>query len=239
MRVVLPEQMLALDAYLVATLDKQALVDVAALSSFIVEQSGPESVGRIIDAVCSDDVLAERCFRASESHPLGFDKYLLFSSDRYDLRLHIWWPESPRGREDIHNHRFSLVSGMIVGKMRVSTYEISEDEAGPTMQIFEEVRNPVSDEYRYEKGSRVSVRQANMFALEDTGGYYLHSTVLHRVDVQENKLAATLFLRIGDERKSTSVVVDASSPGPVSGVRGPLDAEETRKRLQSFRERIG
>jgi hypothetical protein len=231
-RTALPEPARSFDSDLAALLDDQHGFDAGALSSFVLEQSRPESVGRIIDAVCSDDALAARCFRASVTHPLGFDKYMLLASARYQLRLHIWWPELRRGREDIHNHRFSFVSGMVTGKLQVSTYEIGKK--GAMMQRFKEVRNPASGDYRYEPDQEVCIRQTNMLTLEANSGYYMDSAVLHRVDVPAGMLAATLFLRIGDDRKSTSVVVDCSSSAPVSGVRHALGADDARRRLRRF-----
>jgi hypothetical protein len=233
----LPEPVRSLDARVISILRERTETATDALTSYVAEVSRPESVRLIVDAICADDELADHCFHASLTHPLGFDKFLLLTSEAYDLRLHVWWPDGRRGREDIHNHRFSLFSGIITGELRVSAYEICGQ--GIAMQRFQEVHDESGDKYSYISQRNVCVRQTSTLTLTRGSAYYLSSSVLHQVTAMRGAVVATLFIRVIEPHRTSLILRPAAEPAPTPGTRATLGDGETEKRMRSFLEILG
>jgi hypothetical protein len=169
------------------------------------------------------------------THPLGFDKFTLLTSPLYEVRLHIWWPDTRRGREDIHNHRFSFISAVILGQVDVSLYEIASP--GTTMLQFREHRQ--TGGYRYVELANVAVQQSGASSFSVGSAYYLRSSVLHRVDVSHGRMAATLFVRIRQQTRSTTVLVERGRGAPKSGLRQTFEVPDVQRRLDAFLQILG
>lgn len=232
MRMSLPEPVRSLDARVISALKPDTEAEVNRLTSYLAEVSRPESVRLIIDAICADGELAEQCFHTALTHPLGFDKFVLYAAEAYDLRLHIWWPDEKRGREDIHNHRFSLFSGIIMGELQISAYEVCRQGVG--MSCYEEVLNDREGKYHYMPQQRVYVKQTSAISLSRGSAYYLSSKVLHRVAANGGALAATIFIRGIESRRTSLVIRGTAEPAPSPGIRATLDRAEAENRIRSF-----
>jgi hypothetical protein len=228
----LPEPVRSLDARVISTLEQRTGTATNKLTSYLAEVSRPESIRLIIDAICADDELAEQCFRSALTHPLGFDKVVLLAAEAYDLRLHIWWPNKRRGREDIHNHRFSLFSGIIMGELQISAYEVCPHGIG--MLCYEEVLNESDGEYHYMPQRRVCVEQTSTISLSRGSAYYLSPKVLHRVTADGGSVAATIFIRAIESRRTSLVIRGTTEPAPSPGTRAMLGRGEAEKRIRSF-----
>ena len=65
-------------------------------------------VSVLLEALLVDDEQLQLVASRSYAHYNNFDKLVLVSSQkpRYDLRMHIWWPDSHIiSTENIHNHK--------------------------------------------------------------------------------------------------------------------------------------
>ena len=73
---------------------------------------------RLVRAVLDDDELLRRAAYASYRHANGFDKLVLASSpEGHSIKLDVWWAHLSRGLEDIHNHRCSFSSHLLIGEL--------------------------------------------------------------------------------------------------------------------------
>jgi len=234
---VLPEIVRNLDGILIrSTNPKGDVTTRMLLTSLVLRYSSSDVLRCLIDEVCSDDVLMLKCAKLSERHPLGFDKLVVFSSSYYDIRIHVWWPDEPRQREDIHNHRFSFASAVITGTIEVSSYQLRG--GGVAMTRLKEGRTD-QNVYQYKVLGDASVWNMSALMLAKGSSYYMDGTVLHRVDVMSNSLVATLFIRGPQERDITTILTERTSYGsPKAGRRESYKPEEARRRLQALAEFI-
>jgi hypothetical protein len=228
---ILPKPIQLLDAEL-SRLLQQSARNRTRLVSLALAYGGHEQIRAILRAVCESEQLLVSCASRSLAHPLGFDKFALLSSEYYQVRLHIWWPEGIRGREDIHNHRFSFISAVIVGQVNVGVYEIARP--GTAMMRFREHRELGGSSYRYVQLDNVQVQQSGSSSFAAGSAYYLRSSTLHRVDVASGTLAATLFVRIPRLARPTTVLVHRGGNAPAAGARSAFSPAETRERLLAF-----
>lgn len=230
----LPEPVRSLDTRVISTLKQRTETATNELTSYLAQVSRPGFVRVIIDAICADDELAEQFFRSALTHPLGFDKFVLLATKAYDLRLHIWWPDKSREREDIHNHRFSLFSGIIMGELQISAYEICAH--GIVMRCYEEALKDSADEYYYMPQRRVCVEQTSTISLSRGSAYYLSSKILHQVTADCGAIAATIFIRAIEPRTTSLIIRGMAEPAPSPGTRATLGRGEAEKRIRSFLE---
>lgn len=204
----------------------------AEIASFARRYSERAPVAGMIGSVCASNNLLIACAGLSVRHPLGFDKFVLYSTDLYQLRLHIWWPGEAHGTEHIHNHRFSFVSGIIAGRIIVASYRPERD--GVPHRGFRETKDPVAGGYSYRPSGPVQVNLASLQTLCAGCAYYLDSGELHRVQAAGGGLAATLFIRFPRNRENTDVLVASDGVLPATGQREIMGIDETRRRLGSF-----
>jgi hypothetical protein len=222
----------SLDARVTYTLNEHTQTATDELTAHLAEVSRPESVSLMINAVRADEELAERCFRSALTHPLGFDKFLLFSSGPYNLRLHIWWPDEKRGREDVHNHRFSIFSGIVVGELQIAAYDVCQD--GRMMRSYQEAHRQQDGGYQYTAPQNVKVKQISSMSLPHGSAYFLSSNVLHQVTTGAGAVAATLFVQVLEPRTSSLVLRGTREPAPTPGTRATLGPAEAERRIVSF-----
>ena len=227
----LPEPVQQLDTELSRLLPRLAR-NRARIVSLALECCDRLQIRNIVEAICEDERLLARCASRSLAHPLGFDKFTLMTSELYQVRLHIWWPNEGRGREDIHNHRFSFVSAVILGQVEVTIYDLAKP--GTVMMQYREHRRRGGASYQYVQMDSVQVQVASAFSLAPGSAYYLRSSALHCVDVLTGTMAATLFVRIPRLATSTTVLVRSGEREPLAGVRRTFDLEEARERLEMF-----
>jgi hypothetical protein len=180
---ILPEVIQGIDANLskvFARKDRSARQE--ALTASALNYSRHEVLQEVVYAVCANDRLIEICAQNSESHPLGFDKFVLLTSPLYELRLHIWWPDATRGRGDIHNHRFSFASAVVTGMIEVSSYRLGTPGRKMT-HLVEEVKNKA---YKYRTLGDVKVKRTATLALSRGSSYYMEGYSGRPIKVQAN-----------------------------------------------------
>ena len=208
-----------------------------ALTAAALDYTGHDVIREVIQAVCGDEQLIESCAQNSESHPLGFDKFVLLTSPIYALRLHIWWPRATQGGGgDIHNHRFSFASAVIAGRIEVSSYRLGTPGRKMTQIVEGRAKNSI---YKYSELGDVRVKRIATLAVGRGSAYYMDSTELHRVQMLDEDMSATLFIRSRDERSSTTLMTEGLRERAFATKREKLKVVEARSKLQAFVSAIG
>jgi hypothetical protein len=168
----------------------------------------------LLRSVLRDERWLSGVQRNSYRHPNGFDKMVLLSDQRFQVRLHMWkTPHSPEdGIENVHNHRWDFASIMLLGGYRYQEFVLADDEGG-SFHAYS---------YGYSRGSPTySLTSLGLRSLAcsldahlGTGASYALGTgVFHRVMGDPGRTTATLVLQ--GARRATSVLVFAEDPRPV------------------------
>ncbi|MGJ3561450.1 hypothetical protein ACR6C2_37155 [Streptomyces sp. INA 01156] len=105
---------------------------VAVAHAVVAELGSPESLLELVTELASGAGDPEACAGLSYRHVLGFDKLLLVDSGPLHMpRAHVWHTGADgTGREDIHNHRSTLASHVVRGRLCTELYE-ELPETGP------------------------------------------------------------------------------------------------------------
>ena len=111
-------------------------------------------------------------------------------------RLHVWHPDLPRQVVDtqIHDHRFSFVSTVVVGRLGHFTYQVEADPQGPYHLYVPEARE--GEDTKLERRSDECFRADNLEVQWIPAGeaYYFWAEQFHETKV--NALAVTLLEKI-------------------------------------------
>lgn len=225
------EPMAAFDAVVSRAPASTVRESAAEAISFVNRYCQPEAIGDIVRSVCADENLMASCGRRATEHPLGFDKYVLYSVGSYALRLHIWWPGQERVREHIHNHRFSFASAVILGGMNVESYRPSSD--GATYVRYQETRD-IGRFYAYQPRGQLGVGLSALHSLGPGSSYYLGANEYHRVQAPDQGLSATLFVGLSHDRSTTDILVNVDQRPPTVGARTSMGVPEAKRRLAAF-----
>ncbi len=167
---------------------KQSIVDLGpsqALDRFL-QRHAP---GELVRAVLVDDQLLRRAADESYRHANGFDKLILASTPLgHTLKMDVWWPEDPRGQEDVHNHRYDFSSHVIAGALFMEHYEACE-----TGVVMDHLRVEMAGRTDHlHRLDQQTVERRFAVQLPAGGTYSLHHAQLHRVTVDAGALTATL-----------------------------------------------
>lgn len=204
--------------------------------NWYLEQHSPVD---LIREVLDDDELVRAGAAASYRHANGFDKLILASSPLgHMIKLDIWWPEDPRGQEDIHNHRYNFSSLVLVGELSMEHYELRE--TGVLMDHFH-----VESDYQHGEAARGrtdrlhkqgqrKVEKLFRCALPAAGDYYLHHAQLHRVAAAPKFLTATLVFQDSNARDMSEVLRPPQSNRHTVRHNAPFGVAEFRTKLQAL-----
>ncbi|MFD9036585.1 hypothetical protein ACFVZW_36440 [Streptomyces sp. NPDC059567] len=179
--------------------------------------------------VCEDPALLSACAARSFHHPLGFDKFVLLVADRYEVRLHVWWPGTRALHEHVHDHRFAFVSCTLAGAVQSTVYE--EVPHGVLMARYRESRTEGARDYVFHAPELTRVVALARRPHPAGTGYFLSPEVLHRVWPVANTGTATLVVKVPTPRTTTTVLMDPLSKPPARIRRRFLDTDTTRARL--------
>lgn len=176
----------------------------------------PANVGRLLTSVAGDSGLLDAVASRSYRHTNHFDKIVLVDSGAclgYRLTLHLWRPPYLREEvedEQIHDHRFSFWSRVLVGRIVFQNY--ARDATGA---LF--------DEYQYIPERLGAATVGNYYInvgrspLLETGrsgsrvgeAYYLPYHRIHRVRLSRSEMCCTIVLR-GPRQKNYASVFSTS-----------------------------
>jgi len=195
----------------------------------------PGSLRDLIGSVLASDGLTETLAHRSYPHPLGFDKIILLSEQPLgQLRLHVWWPETARRREHVHDHRFSFASFVVTGEVRMRVYRPSDD--GEALVHFRETSVAAEGVWDFQRLGDESLRMCIKADLGAGSTYAMPADALHRIDASP-QLTATLFLETRAVRGHSSIYVDREGlPRPAR--RRSFSAGELRDRLSRLHEHL-
>jgi hypothetical protein len=167
---------------------------------------------RLVHEVLDDDELLRRAAYASYEHANGFDKLVLASSPEGPaIKLDVWWPELPRGLEDVHNHRCSFSSHLLVGELSMEHWEFRESGI-PMDHLHIAIAGGRTDRLEHLGRRRVE----RLFEIRAAAGstYSLHHDQLHRVVAAPTRPAATLVFQDRPAKPGSEVLrrLDAGKP---------------------------
>lgn len=184
----------------------------------------------LVQSVLNDDQLLQRAAFASYRHANGFDKLVLASTPQgHTIKMDVWWPEDPRGQEDIHNHRYDFSSHVIVGALFMEHYEIHK--TGAVMDHLQvELVGGRRDHLR-RVGQR-TVEQRFGIQLPAGGTYSLHHDQLHRITAAPGVLTATLVFQDRNARAVSDVFRRPGSGRAEDHFNPPLDVAVLADRLK-------
>jgi len=183
----------------------------------------PETAVALIREVLRSPVLmtqiAARCYR----HTNHFDKIVLIDTGArlgYRLTLHLWSPpytEPEINDEQIHDHRFSFWSKILVGEMTFQDF--ARDASGTIYNEFQYIPeklgvSTVGNFY-------VDVGESPLLETGRSGGvagqaYHLPFSQIHRVVLPLDHMTCTLVLR-GPRQKNYASVFSTSRKYDPSG----------------------
>ncbi len=196
--------------------------EVSAANLRLVARLGePTVISGLLRDLLADPVALAEVGDRSYPHTNHFDKIVLVDTDRsarYRLTMHLWDPPYSTAEaedEQIHDHRFSFWSAVLVGTLRSQNF--LRDPAG------EEIR-----EYRYVPEKRHVSTVGNFYT--DAGparllevapsvhhggtAYHLFQATIHRVVLPEVETTCTLVLRGPRQQEYASVFSNSRKYDP-------------------------
>lgn len=133
--------------------------------------------------------------KRSKFNKNGFFKIVLAENELLAIRLHIWCPGT-HAQENLHSHRWPLVSRILTGRLSAEYWEDSLTANGTEMK-----------EYHYKDGTtplrfvgttRVILDSSAVY--ERGSSYHLTSDQLHRVSADAKAGCSTLMVRFNNTR---------------------------------------
>ncbi|KTB87923.1 hypothetical protein AO070_04745 [Pseudomonas syringae pv. syringae PD2766] len=143
----------------------------------------------IIDDVMSDKITL---------HGLSFVQVQLEGSQR----LHVWHPELPRRtcfeQSDIHDHRFSFTSRVLVGEQRNIEFKVEPDPLGEYMLYLHEGARTACGGRPWVPDGRV--RMVKIYEETVMAGITYGQTayLYHRTEPQGDGKVATIMQKLGE-----------------------------------------
>ncbi len=198
--------------------------EVAAAGAVVGELGAPERLLELVAELACGEGDPEGCARLSYRHVLGFDKLLLVDvGSRHMLRAHLWHAGAGgTGREDIHNHRSTLASHIVRGRLCMELYEARGDGGIEATRYEESLADGSAGWLLTPAGpARLRLSHTGHYAAGST--YALPAHTLHRVWCDTNAPTVTLFLETGAERRRHTDVFTAAGPHAGTVPKQPLD----------------
>ena len=166
-------------------------------AQFIVDLIDQKTFPRLIKKVIASDDWLEAIAKRSYYHVNGFDKLILLQEDNYSLRVHIWWQENRKEtREDVHNHRWDFISGVLVGTSVQELFSLSSKEEKGAFEVSHYRYTPqrAHKNFRYQMKNLGPVFLCNKGKKHISSGqvYALKRSELHRVICDYKETTATL-----------------------------------------------
>lgn len=176
-------------------------------------------VSALLKALLIDDEQLQLVASRSYAHYNKFDKLVLISSmePRYDLRMHVWWPNSHTiSTENIHNHKWDFSSVLLRGSYSFEVYE--ESSTGREMYEHSYVTRAGSDSYQMPFHRRANLELTSKGCMSAGDSYSLSHDILHRVICDLSATTISLVIRGASKKKSARVFTEsqANSENPIS-----------------------
>lgn len=153
---------------------------------------------KIIDQILNEPDLQDLIAARSYDHFNGFYKMILYKTDDYKLRLHVWLPSEVTDIfEHIHYHRWPFVSKILKGVYYCNDYRV--DPLGDPMYKY--VYSPRSGKTEYDLSNQGFEPILLLSTKPVKAGDYLISRPLelHRVIADRSVTTVSLVLQGKDE----------------------------------------
>jgi hypothetical protein len=216
---------------------KRAQLDKVSHSAATLETTSwlaePSFLARLLRSLRDDRNAVAQCANQSYRHPLGFQKIMLLNGEpQFDLRLHVWWPDSDPGVDHVHNHRFAFASTVVAGGYQMQLFH--PDPAGVPMA---EYREQISPHGGWELTPVGTTRLGVLTSVHLTQGasYALAANALHRVTVAPGSLCVTLLLRTAlGSGPATRVFAAPDDRVPAMIPASQMSGEDYREQLEAL-----
>lgn len=166
-------------------------------------------VSALLKALLIDEEQLQLVASRSYAHYNNFDKLVLMSSlaPRYDLRMHVWWPNSHTiSTENIHNHKWDFSSLLLRGSYSFEVYE--ESSTGREMYEYSYVTRAGSDSYQMPLLRRANLELTSKGCMSAGDGYSLSHDTLHRVICDLSATTISLVIRGASKKKTARVFTE-------------------------------
>jgi hypothetical protein len=169
----------------------------------------------------------------SYAHPNGFRKLAVATSDDGTrLRVHHWSTEDTEP-SNVHNHRWSLASAVIVGQLRSALF--ADATVGDLVERYSFLPSQPGGQYTLSPNGMGTIRMTSVATYGPGTTYALDAAQLHRVQAGRGTL--TVVLSGPPERESTDVFRSASF-APQSKDLPLLPADAVRESLDMLAESL-
>lgn len=182
------------------------------------------------------------CARLSYRHVLGFDKLLLIDiASRHLLRAHIWHPGrgTGPGAEDIHNHRSTLASYVVRGRLATELYEESDRGRIAATRYRESLTQDAAADWLLAPAGTARLRLTHTGQYAAGSAYALPPHTLHRAWCDTDVPTVTLFLETARERRLYTDVFAVDGPRPRAVPKVPLSIPDYLTALRRLAELLG
>lgn len=181
----------------------------------------PENITAVLRFIMEDKALLGEIANRSYHHTNHFDKIVLVDTGNqlgYRLTMHMWNPpytEFEVNDEQIHDHRFSFWSNILVGSILFQNYV--RDASGVMFKEYQYIpeRLGVSTVGNF----YVDVGESPLLETEPSGGnagefYHLTYNQIHRVVLPRAEMSCTLVLRGPRQKNYASVFSNSQKYDP-------------------------
>ncbi len=166
--------------------------------------SSKENLINTLTEILNDDLLLAIIASRSYNHSNGFYKIMLFSSEEYKLRLHIWYPSSINSIvENIHYHRWRFVSKILIGEYTCFDYEPNSE--GVLMYSYYYFPRDGRDTYDLRKAGQERIKLIGTKVLSNNDFLVSKPKELHRVIPNRQVYTVSLLIQGKDELEYTMV----------------------------------
>jgi hypothetical protein len=172
------------------------------------------------------------CARQSYLHPLGFHKLMLINAaPQFELRCHVWWPDSTPGVDHVHNHRFAFISAVVRGGYRMQIFQT--DQTGMPAFEYREMADPGTGWHLKPVGI-AHLRLLSSVQHDQGTSYALEADALHLVTVPAGALCVTLVLRTALSGSMTRVFAKTGNVAPTTTPVRAMSSAGYRRQLDAL-----
>ncbi len=153
----------------------------------ILETAKSQDFIDLIDEIQSDADQLHQLSKVSYLHANGFYKFPIIDTPFFKVRIH-YWPKGIDAEENIHNHRWDMISKVLKGELKQILYTKDEDDLNNHIKNF--------GTYRYIKETKkldanleeinFNLIQNQELTVKEKDVYFLDHQEFHRVQNQGN-----------------------------------------------------
>lgn len=168
---------------------------------------------------------------ASYSHPNGFRKLVLEEGqDGTKLRVHHWLATGTPRTSNVHNHRWSFASAIIVGALRSSWLTVADD--GEELQRYAFEPAAAGERHTLTPSGSAALAVTQLAEFRPGSSYVVTADQLHKIEARPGTIS--LMLSGPAERGRTDVYRPFEAPTQPR-LQVPLTASEIRDTLEDLR----